>query len=129
MRALMIPVLMALLSLPSFAADSGQWESTPEDIRSWFRNLMQPDNPNLSCCGEADAYWADSFGVEGDQYVAVITDDREDAPLNRRHINPGTRVIVPNFKLKYDSGNPTGHGVVFIGPSGQVLCYVVPGGV
>src|SRR5262245_56291546 len=25
---------------------------------------MQIDNPFLSCCGEADAYWADNFEVD-----------------------------------------------------------------
>ena len=28
-----------------------------------------------------------------------------------------------------DEGNPTGHGIIFIGPAGQVYCYVTPGGV
>jgi hypothetical protein len=110
------------------AKDNGQWEATTADVRLWFRNLMQPDNPAASCCGEADAYYADSFDVEDDHYVAVITDQREDLPLGRRHIAPGTRVPVPNQKMKWDAGNPTGHGVIFIG-GGQVLCYVAPGGV
>ena len=113
----------------SAAKDIGQWQATKEEVRAWFRNLMQPDNPMVSCCGEADAYYADSFGVDGDQYVAVITDERADEPLGRRPIAPGTRVTVPNHKIKWDDGNPTGHGVIFIGATGQVLCYVAPGGV
>ncbi len=28
-----------------------------------------------------------------------------------------------------DDGNPTGHGIIFIGMGGQVYCYVPPGGV
>ena len=28
-------------------------------------------NPAISCCGEADAFEADSFEVHGDQYVAI----------------------------------------------------------
>jgi hypothetical protein len=31
--------------------------------------------------------------------------------------------------MKWDAGNPTGHGVIFIGVGGQVYCYVTPGGV
>jgi hypothetical protein len=42
---------------------------------------------------------------------------------------PGTRIPVPNSKMKWDKGNPTGHGIIFIGTKGQVYCYVVPGGV
>ena len=93
-------------------------------IRRWFQTLMQPDNPRVSCCGESDAYEADSFEVEGDHYIAIITHHRgvTTIPL-------GTRILVPNSKLKYDSGNPSGHGIIFIGSAGQVFCYVVPGGV
>ena len=42
------------------ARDMGQWANVDPVQRQWFNGLMQPDNPNLSCCGEADAYWADS---------------------------------------------------------------------
>ena len=114
---------------PGFARDNGQWEATDAAVRAWFRELMQPDNPRVSCCGEADAYYADAFEVEGDKYVAIITDTRADAPLGRPHVPAGTKVVVPNHKLKYDRGNPTGHGVIFINLSRDVLCYVVPGGV
>jgi hypothetical protein len=122
---------IALISASCFAhaRDNGQWEPTDAAVRAWFRNLMQPDNPMVSCCGEADAYYADSFEVKDDQYVAIITDTREDAPLGRPHIAPGTKVTVPNQKLKYDRGNPTGHGVIFVSTTLDVLCYVVPGGV
>jgi hypothetical protein len=37
---------------------------------------MRPDEPYLRCCGLADAYWADSYEVKGDQYIAIITDTR-----------------------------------------------------
>ena len=94
----------------------------------WFSGLMRPDDPHLSCCGVADAYWADSYVGKGDQYVAIITDTRDDIPLGRRHIENGKRFTVPNTKIKWDCGNPTGHGVIFIGYGDEVLCYVPPGG-
>jgi hypothetical protein len=31
--------------------------------------------------------------------------------------------------MKWDKGNPTDHGIVFIGNQEQVYCYVTPGGV
>ena len=34
------------------ARDLGQWEATDSAIREWYQALMQPDNPNVSCCGE-----------------------------------------------------------------------------
>ena len=71
---------------------------------------------------------ADSYEVKGDQYVAIITDPRDDIPLRRVHIENGRRFPVPNTKIKWDRGNPTGHGIIFIGYGEDVLCYVPPGG-
>jgi hypothetical protein len=91
------------------ARDLGQWDDVDPLVRKWFRELKQPDNPSLSCCGETDAYWADDYEVNGDQYVAIITDTRDDKKLGRaQHIEAGTRIAVPNRKIKWGSGNPTG---------------------
>jgi hypothetical protein len=127
MLALIITLLA--LSSPASARDLGQWENQPTYVRQWFQNLMQPDNPVMSCCGESDAYWADSFEVDHGQYVAIITDDRPDVPLGRPHREIGEKIVVPNHKIKWDDGNPTGHGILFIGGGGQVYCYITPGGV
>ena len=62
------------------------------------------------------------------QYVAIITDTRDDIPLRRRHIENGKRFAVPNTKIKWVRGDPTGHGIIFIGYGDEVLCYVRPGG-
>jgi hypothetical protein len=121
--------VLLLLASPAPARDFGQWENQPPHVRAWFQKLMQPDLPTISCCGEADAYWADSFEVDGDRYVAIITDERPDGPLGRPHRESGQRIVVPNHKIKWDDGNPTGHGIIFIGMGGQVYCYVPPGGV
>jgi hypothetical protein len=120
----LIAVVLVLLFAvtPAAARDYGQWNDQPAYLRQWFQKLMQPDNPVMSCCGEADAFEADSFEVRGDQYVAVITNGKGVIP-------EGTRIPVPNNKMKWDEGNPTGHGIIFIGNAGQVYCYVAPGGV
>jgi hypothetical protein len=120
---------LALLSSTAAARDLGQWGAQQNTVRQWFQSLMQPDDPHLSCCGEADAYWADTFEVNDGHYVAIITDDRPDAPLLRPHRDVGEKILVPNNKIKWDEGNPTGHGIIFIGSGGQVFCYVAPGGV
>jgi hypothetical protein len=114
--------VVSLVALTAHARDSGQWGDSPAVVRQWFQSLMQPDNPYLSCCGEADAFEADTFEIEGDHYVAIVTD-------GKGVLSPGTRIAVPNEKMKWDKGNPTGHGIVFIGTRGQVYCYVTPGGV
>jgi hypothetical protein len=90
---------------------------------------MQPDVPNASCCGEADAYWADEIHVRDGKSYATITDDRPDEPLGRPHLKNGTEIEIPNHKLKWDRSNPTGHGIVFLSRIGYVFCYVQPGGV
>jgi hypothetical protein len=53
----MFPIIFALvtLTLPVTARDTGQWENQPIYLRQWFQKLMQPDNPDMSCYGEADA--------------------------------------------------------------------------
>jgi hypothetical protein len=119
---LRLVLLALLLSAPSLARDNGQWTNSPALVRQWYQRLMQPDNPQVSCCGEADAFEADSFEIEGDHYVAIITD-------GKGIFANGTRIPVPNHKMKWDEGNPTGHGIIFISTTGQVYCYVTPGGV
>jgi hypothetical protein len=122
-------ILAALFIGAVKARDLGQWKDADPAIAEWYRELRQPDIPAASCCGEADAYWADSFEVDGDKYVAIITDPRPDEPLHRKHVEIGTRIVVPNTKLKYDQSNPTGHGIIFLSRGDYVYCYVAPGGV
>jgi hypothetical protein len=124
-RVFAIVALLIMLAFGAWARDGGDWTATPDDdVRRWFQTLMQPDHPNISCCGDSDAYEADSFEVEGDHYVAIITGHRAVA-----NIPLGTRIPVPNHKMKWDQGNPTGHGIIFVGTQGQVFCYVTPGGI
>jgi len=100
------------------------------ELNWWYESLMQPDVPNASCCGIADAYFADEVHVRDGKTFAVITDDRPDAERNnRRHVPVGTEIEIPTNKLKWNKGNPTGHGVVFMSKADYVYCYVQPGGV
>jgi hypothetical protein len=69
-----------------------------------------------------------SYEVNGGRYVAIITDTRDDMPLGRPYIENGKRFAVPNIKIKWDRGNPTGHGIIFIGYGEEVYCYLPPGG-
>lgn len=114
---------------PAKARDVGQWEASDPFTRSWYKSLMQPDNPHMSCCGESDAYWADKVEVIDGKVFATITDTRDDKSLGRANVAPGTRVEVPPHKMKWDRGNPTGHVVIFLGPSLSVYCFVMNGGV
>jgi hypothetical protein len=127
-RPLMGLGVLIALALPATARDLGQWSAADPAISEWYKSLMQPDNPTVSCCGESDAYWADEIHVRNGKTFAVVTDDRDDTPLRRPHVPIGTEIEVPDHKLKWDRGNPTGHGVLFMSPGGYVFCYVQPGG-
>lgn len=123
-------VVLMLLSLHfAHARDSGQWADSDAALRDWYQGLMQPDVPSASCCGEADAYFADEIHVRDGKTYAIVTDDRDDAPRHRPHVDVGTEFEIPNHKLKWDRANPTGHGVLFISRMGYVYCFVQPGGV
>lgn len=106
------------------ARDNGQWEGSDPEVRQWYKSLMQPDNPNASCCGEADAYWCDDVSVRKGKTYCKITDDRPDAPLGRPHREIGEEFEIPPEKLKWDSSNPTGHYLIFLRVDGYVWCFV-----
>ena len=110
------------------AHDSGQWDGGDPAIKAWYQSLMMPDIPTASCCGEADAYWCDDIHVKDGKTSCLITDDRDDAPRNRPHIDIGTKIEIPDHKLKWDRGNPTGHAVVFMSRQGFVYCFVQTSG-
>ena len=121
--------LFGWLATTASARDLGQWEAGDPEIKQWYQALMQPDVPNASCCGEADAYWADEIHVRDGKTYATITDDRPDAPLKRPHVAVGTEIEVPNHKLKWDRSNPTGHAVIFLSRVGYVFCFVQGSGI
>lgn len=116
--------IAVLLISAAFARDLGQWGEADTATREWFQTLMMPDAPATSCCGEADAYWCDDIHVRDGKTSCRITDDRPDGPRGRPHRDVGTEVEIPDFKLKWDRGNPTGHAIVFLSKSGYVYCFV-----
>jgi len=113
--------------LPAKANDDGQWGNVDPQVSQWYRDLKQPDNPDASCCGEADAYWCDDIHVRDGHTFCAITDDRPDEPRKRPHLAIGTVIEIPDNKLKWDRSNPTGHFIVFIGRSGWQDSKEVPG--
>lgn len=125
---LLIAALLAVHFSTAHARDIGQWENSDPALRKWYKELMRPDFPSSPCCGEADAYWCDNFRYEGKRAVCTITDDRDDGPLGRPHVDVGTVIEIPDEKLKWDRGNPTGHGIVFMTWQKIVLCYAQGGG-
>lgn len=145
-RAFGIGVLLAALAWSyAYPRDNGQWQNTDPEIRQWYQSLMQPDVPTASCCGEADAYWCDDYTARGGKAYCTISDDRDDIPRKRPHIDIGTVIEIPPNKLKWGendpqramagngpgkiSFNPTGHSIIFLSSGNYVFCFVQPGGV
>lgn len=137
-----IPILFSILLLciqPAVSRDLGQWGNVDKALREWYQALTQPDVPSTSCCGAADAFWADEVHIRDGKVFAVITDDREDAPRGRPHIDIGTEIEIPPNKMKWTDTDPQtnqriarnmdGHGIVFISRGLYVFCYIPPGGV
>jgi hypothetical protein len=128
-RALKI-VLLGLVTVVVFFALLAVARSHDHDrpeLDQWYAGLMQPDNPTASCCGRADAYWCDDYYAKDGKAYCRITDDREVA--GRPPVPVGTEIEIPDRKLKWDRGNPTGHSIVFLSSGGAVFCFVQAGGV
>jgi hypothetical protein len=128
LKATVAGAILGVAALP-IVGSANAHDPDHHEHAEWYQSLMQPDVPKASCCGEADAYWADEVHVRDGKTYAKITDDRPDEPRGRPHIAVGTEIEIPNNKIKWDRGNPTGHGVVFLSRAGFVFCYVQPGGV
>ena len=133
MSRYILPWLVFFAIMPVYAGDrwrAAQQNGECDKVCAWVRDLKVPGtiesgNPQ-SCCGEADRYEADNFEREGDQYVAVITDGHGVVP-------DGTRIIVPNDRVNWRDGNPTGRGQIFLSMKHDdgtyfVYCYAPPAG-
>lgn len=127
--ASLVALMTALTLHFAHARDLGQWDAADPAIVQWYESLMQPDVPQASCCGEADAYWCDDISVRDGRTFCRITDDRPDGPRRRPHRELGSEFEIPPNKLKYDRGNPTGHAVIFLSRGDYVYCFVQNGGV
>ena len=120
-------LLSVLLVAPVQARDNGQWNGDP-DTKKWYQELKQPGN-NVSCCGEADAYWCDKIFTRDGKNYCTITDDR--VVMNRPAVPVGTEIEIPDAKMldgEEAHGNPTGHSVVFLSTSGYVFCFILDSG-
>jgi hypothetical protein len=137
-----IAPLLVLFSLIAPAPAHGHDEDHPE-LNGWYAALTQPNNPSASCCGAADAYWCDILETSavGDEVknFCYITDDRK-VP-GRPHIDVGTKIEIPNDKIKWGPNdsqtnspvpierNPTPHNIVFLSRGLWVYCFVQGAGV
>ena len=95
-------------------------------INNWYLNAQRNDYANGgslgSCCGPADAYWADVSEIKNGELYVTITDDRL-VPYRIARDGQVYRVLSDVIDRKRQ-GNPTGHAIIFIGVSQTtVICY------
>jgi hypothetical protein len=138
MRNLMIATLAAsAIATPVHAV---HWTDIdePAEVKAWYADVVRSDTtpessgcralivhdcvkpkgaseygPGASCCGEADAYYADKYKVDGDKFYAIITDDR--VIEGRPKVAVGTEILIPNKVIDiFRQGNPTGHTIMFL---------------
>jgi len=96
--------------------------------QQWISTVKQPDT-RVSCCGDGDAYIADDFETRDGKFYAIITGEYPGNAEFSETIRKGSKILIPPNKLNRaaeDGGNPSGHGVVFLSASGDVLCYFGP---
>lgn len=123
--------------------DPAELGADMQACRSWIEDARKPDGPaernrRGRCCGESDAYIADSFRTREDgKFVAIITkdypaynvDDGEGGTAALDAVPKGTEIEIPDDKInsaQEDGGNPTGHGIIFMSASRYVYCYFGP---
>jgi hypothetical protein len=126
-RKILYALIIIVILVVAFAFRAFAHDHDHPELDQWYAGLMQPDNPTASCCGKADAYWCDDYYAKDGKAYCRITDDR--VVIGRPPVPVGTEVEIPDRKLKFDRGNPTGHAVVFLSSGGAVFCFVQGGGV
>lgn len=116
---LLIGVAVEALVAPAHADYDGPVNPT---LQQWFRSLMQPDRPEISCCGAADAVYGDYWVAHADGSLTVTVTD------GRNYVPDGVIVEVPATKVKNNSGNPSGHAILFLSKEAHAVYCFVPGG-
>ena len=104
-------VLAAIVDRAS-ARDAGQWAGQSLEVQEWFRSLMTPDHPTVSCCGVADGYPVEHWEAAGP--------DHQDFKVT---LEDGRKFYVPASKAQWRSGNPTGRDILFV-HDGFIFCFV-----
>lgn len=125
-RAFLAIVILIILPVFANAREGGDWSNVDPDTRAWIKSLHRPDlgdGHTYSCCGEGDAYEADTgvVGEDGQNY-AIITNSRGN-PLP-----VGTKLLIPPNKVQNQEGNPIGHVIIFASEGGSVFCFIPNGG-
>ncbi len=105
---------LSLWTVGAAAMDRGQFESVPENVRTWFKNVRSPHG--VPCCDIADGHRTD-YQMRSDGYWVPID---------------GEWMPVPPEAIVENAGNPVGQAVVWYSHFNErvfIRCFVPGGGV
>jgi hypothetical protein len=89
-RALLPTAVLVCPATSALGRDNGLHRGNPPVAQS----LIHPDNPYVSCCGDADAFEADEFVDDlNGNYIAIITDGRGSATAREECVIRKTRAV------------------------------------
>lgn len=88
---------------------------------AWFESQMRPDGHFGSCCGEGNGYFMREYHPSDKPGIAF------EGEMLERDGHTIFHVEIPADKVNWNSGNPTGRGVVWVqesdGDRGPVICF------
>lgn len=122
-----LPTMIASSSLAVLAGAGAQGG----ELSDWFESLSRY-SPSIGmmvpCCAEHDALYADRWRTdENGNLIVVVTGA---GPRNHWWAPIGREYLVENYMKITNSGNPTGHSLLFVSPlTLQALCFVFGDGV
>lgn len=120
----LLVILIALVVRPALAADNGQFENVPDNIRSWFKSVRSPNG--VPCCDIADGHHTTWRATSDGSYEAPIRNPED--PEGSDHW-----YTVPPEAIVYNQGNPNEDAIVWYVRQGTnvyfIRCFVPGGGV
>jgi len=109
--AMLAPLIT--LACGAYAADRGQFDNVPDDVRAWFKSVKSPKG--VPCCDISDGHRTDYDIREGAYWVPIEGEWRQ----------------VPDGAVILDAGNPVGEAIVwYVHHRGSIVisCFVPGGG-
>ena len=98
-----------------------QWEDQDKRLREWFNSVKRPDLPNVSCCGEADAFRVAVLSETATEVTVQVIEPNRFLP----EVKVGRVFKFSRNALQHRYGNAVGVPLIFITlHNEQVVCFI-----
>lgn len=107
---------IVMLTFAAAARDNGQYQNVDPVRRQWFKNLMQPDLPEVGCCDISDCIPTTDYEIRGSDWYVKLGPKWVKVPENK--------IITDEKMIKT---NPTGTAVVcwnLVEENPYIFCFV-----